>query len=222
MKCLYCEKNKHTESFRKNRRKCKDCEKEYGRKYYELNKNKRQKWTSENKERMKFLQARWYQNNKSHIRRKYNERYYRDVEFRLKKNLTRILTHNIVKDNPTIMYIGTEMRFIKSWIEYNMTDEMIWENYGSYWDIDHVIPIDLFDLSNNEEVNICFNWKNLMPYSKIKNIKKSNKLIPYAIFLQELKLLSFSQNDSVNMYINKYSSIFSKLYATLLVDRGTP
>ena len=36
-----------------------------------------------------------------------------------------------------------------------MTPEMNWSNF----EIDHVKPICVFDISNDEELRECFNWK---------------------------------------------------------------
>jgi hypothetical protein len=51
---------------------------------------------------------------------------------------------------------------------------MTWENYGIYWDIDHVIPLSLFDFSQEINIKICYNWINLRPLEKKVNITKSN------------------------------------------------
>lgn len=52
------------------------------------------------------------------------------------------------------------------------------------WDIDHVIPLSVFDFNDieNQEENkkLCYNWVNLRPLIKLGkegNIAKSNKII---------------------------------------------
>ena len=74
---------------------------------------------------------------------------------------------------------------------------MTLENYGKFWHIDHVCPCSKFDLSNLDEVNKCFNWKNLRPYLSHKNIQKNNKIndIDIDIVLQELKVKYFLKNQ---------------------------
>lgn len=52
---------------------------------------------------------------------------------------------------------------------------MTWENYGTYWEIDHIKPIDLFDFSIEEDIYECWNYKNLQPLTVNKNKIKSNK-----------------------------------------------
>jgi hypothetical protein len=53
---------------------------------------------------------------------------------------------------------------------------MSYQNYGSYWDIDHVLPCSSFDLADPAQLQQCFHWSNLAPLEHIQNIKKSNKI----------------------------------------------
>jgi hypothetical protein len=52
------------------------------------------------------------------------------------------------------------------------------ENHGKEWHIDHVIPISKFDLNNQEEQILAFNWRNTMPLSCKENLSKNNKITP--------------------------------------------
>lgn len=56
-----------------------------------------------------------------------------------------------------------------------MKPDMNWENYGSLWNIDHIIPISSFDLTNVDEQYNAFNWKNTWAlYSNVNCSKKDN------------------------------------------------
>jgi hypothetical protein len=52
---------------------------------------------------------------------------------------------------------------------------MNWKNYGTYWEIDHIKPISLFDLTKKQEIKKCFNYKNTKPLSINENRQKENK-----------------------------------------------
>ena len=56
-------------------------------------------------------------------------------------------------------------------------EEMTWENYGSKWHIDHIIPISSFNLKNREEFLQACNWLNLQPLWAEENLRKGNRLI---------------------------------------------
>ena len=63
------------------------------------------------------------------------------------------------------------------------------ENYGKIWHIDHVIPISKFDLNNNEEQLVAFNWRNTMPLSSRENLSKNNKIIKEQVLEHVDKIL---------------------------------
>jgi hypothetical protein len=64
-------------------------------------------------------------------------------------------------------------------LEINFQAEMTWENYGSFWHVDHRRPCASFDLTKPEEQRACFNWKNLQPLEAVKNLSKGAKLLEY-------------------------------------------
>lgn len=53
---------------------------------------------------------------------------------------------------------------------------MNFENYGSYWVIDHVYPCSKYEIKTDIDLQECFNWRNLRPYKLIKNQKKTNQI----------------------------------------------
>ena len=72
--------------------------------------------------------------------------------------------------------VGCSIQNFRYWIEYNFSIEMNWNNHGTIWHIDHVLPCSKFDLTNDIELRICSNWKNLRPLLAEKNLSKNNKL----------------------------------------------
>lgn len=108
-------------------------------------------------------------------------------------------------------YAGTKYECVAKWLEYNFTDEMNWENHGTVWDADHVIPICKWDLKNPEEIELCFDWKNVSPLECQENRcdkreKVSEKQLKRHIkrlkqYFEENKL----NNDELNEYIEKYN-----------------
>ena len=70
---------------------------------------------------------------------------------------------------------------------------MHWDNYGTYWHMDHVTPCDSFDATNEDQLKKCFNWKNLRPLKGSENISKSAKIIIKDILNQEIKVHYYIQ-----------------------------
>ena len=76
-----------------------------------------------------------------------------------------------------LSYIGITIEEFRKWIEYQLTEGFTWDNYGSHWEIDHVYPCSSFDLTNEADKQICFNWKNMRPLSKHANSVKTNRFL---------------------------------------------
>ena len=62
-------------------------------------------------------------------------------------------------------------------LETQFDDKMNWDNYGSYWWIDHIKPRSLFNYTVPEDPEFkgCWSLQNLQPLEKIENIKKGKK-----------------------------------------------
>lgn len=43
------------------------------------------------------------------------------------------------------------------------------ENHGKVWDVDHVIPVSAWDLTDPEQSKAAFHWTNLQPMFKAEN-----------------------------------------------------
>jgi hypothetical protein len=151
----------------------------------------------------------YYQNNKHKIndtRRNWEkEKKNADIDFKMKKYMrtriyTAFTTRGLKKSNRTWKYIGCTSDFFRKWIEFQLYDGMTLENYGEFWHIDHVKPCASFDLSKEEDIEKCFSWMNTRPLRSDKNKIKRDKIIPFDILMQELKvnvyLKGINKNES--------------------------
>lgn len=89
---------------------------------------------------------------------------------------TRIINCIRKKNKHTIDYLGCNSNDYMEWI-LNNTEKYTYENYGKEWHIDHVIPLSKFNLLDEKEQLIAFNWRNTMPLSVKDNLSKNNKII---------------------------------------------
>jgi hypothetical protein len=60
-----------------------------------------------------------------------------NMNYRIKKSLAARLRTVLVKNDTTMNYVGCNIQYLREWFEYNFTNEMNWDNYGTYWSIDH-------------------------------------------------------------------------------------
>ncbi len=135
-------------------------------------------------------------NRKEEIRQ-YIKLYRKKPEIKLRHNLQTRL-YDLVKtenksSNTLKKYIGCSYNFFLEWIERQFYDGMTMKNYGKVWHIDHCTPCSDFDFNNEKEIKKCFNWKNLRPLLKVKNLSKKDKIIYHDILMQELKSSFFEK-----------------------------
>ena len=188
---------------------CKECERKRALERWHQNKeicsDQNKKYKSENKEKI----------NKT--RREYMANKMKIPSERLKRNMKSLISAKLSKTRHTCEYLGAPITLIVKWMEFNMDENMSWENYGKYWQIDHTIPINLFDLSDEDEALLCFSWMNLMPLETIKNAQKSDTLNVYRIFHQERQVVQFGQQNSIvlkqdiQLFLGKYTKKLGSL-----------
>ena len=97
-----------------------------------------------------------------------------NMNYRIKKSLAARLRCVLTKNTSTMNYIGCNIQYFREWLEYNFTQDMNWDNYGTYWSIDHIIPVCKYDLTNEDEKLKCWNWSNMMPVTINYNSSKKN------------------------------------------------
>jgi hypothetical protein len=71
--------------------------------------------------------------------------------------------------------LGCSYADARAWIESKFKRGMDWHNAGD-WEIDHVIPIAAFDLSNDAHVRRVNHYSNLQPLWREENRRKSDHM----------------------------------------------
>lgn len=127
----------------------------------------------------------WKQRNKQRIIDRANERYKNDVGFRLKAVLRarlRVAVKNNHKAGSAVRDLGCSIEFFKTYLEALFLPEMTWDNHGEWdpqikrWHIDHIVPLDSFDLSDPEQLKQACHYTNLRPLWAIDNCSKGSKV----------------------------------------------
>ena len=72
--------------------------------------------------------------------------------------------------------VGYKIEDLMKYLEKQFNDKMSWDNYGSYWEVDHIKPKSLFhyEKPESEEFKKCWALNNLQPLEKTANRKKHN------------------------------------------------
>ena len=174
--CSKCGIEKPLEGFYKNLAKrdgvqhsCKVCERKRKRLYIKNNPIKYSE--RRRKDRLKHIDR----------SRKYSREYTRkrrreDPSFRITENCRRRI-HSIlkgkVKSASSQKLIGCTWKYLKQWIESQMTDIMTFETIH----IDHMMPLSSFDLSKAEEQRKASHYTNLQPMLPSEYMSKGNNII---------------------------------------------
>jgi len=71
---------------------------------------------------------------------------------------------------------GYTLKDLMEHLEKQFDSNMSWDNYGSYWEIDHIKPRSLFNyiLPEETEFKVCWGLDNLQPLEKRSNRIKYN------------------------------------------------
>lgn len=72
--------------------------------------------------------------------------------------------------------LGCSYEDCRQHIESQFAATMTWGNHGA-WHIDHIIPCDHFDLTDDYQQRLCFNYRNLRPIWANENLSKG-RLLP--------------------------------------------
>jgi hypothetical protein len=167
--------------------------------YYEKNKERckeqRKKYNEVNKERLKEYRKKLYRENKECIRsknkeylkredvkqrrrKKWKERYRTDTNFRIESLLrwslrSALKVKGIYKTKSAFSLIGCSINEFKAYIESQWLPGMSWENHTIRgWHIDHIKPVNTFDLTDIEQQKQCFHYTNLRPLWYIDNVTR--------------------------------------------------
>lgn len=98
----------------------------------------------------------------------------RDPRFRAMHNAGKRLKEAVLKEYKRT--VGCDRPHFTAHIEKQFSKGMTWDNYGTVWHIDHVIPLSSFDLLNPEEVRRAGHYTNLQPMFAQENRDKSDSV----------------------------------------------
>lgn len=73
-------------------------------------------------------------------------------------------------------YIGLNHWEVKELLQSRMLPAMNWNNYGSYWVVDHLVPFWIFDPTNKDDMKMLWHPDNLFPMLWADNNHKQGDL----------------------------------------------
>ena len=118
---------------------------------------------------------------KERKRERQKEMYKNNPEFRLSSNVRSSLSKSLKKfklkkENKTFEILDFTLLDLINHLEPQFDERMNWDNYGSYWHLDHIRPVSSFSFKSTDcpEFKECWNLNNLQPLEASENISKSS------------------------------------------------
>jgi hypothetical protein len=166
-------------------KKCRPIKDGYRPEYYK-------KWQTENKERKSEMDRQYriknidkikaYRKTPKHkiLKKECDKRYALknkdnetlNIAKRLRSRLSVFVKKGRLKNFSPLDYNGVELR---QYLESKFKEGMSWDNYGrGGWNIDHIKPLVLFDLTKKEQVIAAFSLSNLQPLFENENGTKGS------------------------------------------------
>ncbi len=163
----------------KNRQKCIDRARQWELSNLEKVRQKQRQYVARNKEKVMAAKRRWKKSNPDKIlelsrRRRLNPHH------RLREALSSRINQALNKRScgiKTIEILGCSLDNFIIYLESLWQVGMSWDNYGrNGWNVDHIMPCAIFDLTKPEHQKRCFHFSNLQPMWEFDNCSKRDKL----------------------------------------------
>lgn len=188
--CKDCQKQYDIDR-RKNPKRVEYC-RSYNKKYYQDNsehlKKYQRNYYQDNKEHYyEYEKERNQKSERIEYTNQYNKKYRqenleklrnfdrkRHEQNKLNRNFSTAI-YNALKCNKAEQHWETlvpyNLQQLKEHLELQFDENMSWDNYGEYWEIDHIIPQSLFNIkiAKDKDFQICWSLINLRPLEKSVN-----------------------------------------------------
>ena len=164
--------------------------------------SRKSKWNKDNIEKKRQHSRDHYENNRelvlekqkikrqesSHLREYHKDYYHKNLkdlpQYKLKRNVSRAVHHGLTRQQgskhgeSTFQHLPYTPVQLREHLEKQFDDNMSWDNYGSYWHLDHIHPQSLLPYDSFQHPNFikCWSLNNLQPLEAKENIRKSNKI----------------------------------------------
>jgi len=119
---------------------------------------------------------------KAHYAKYRREKRKRFPAYRLRCNVSALIYNalvrkqGLVKGGSTFSHLPYTPMQLKEHIESQFDNHMNWDNYGDYWQLDHIIPQAalIYDSLEHPNFQICWALENLQPLARSKNASKGS------------------------------------------------
>ena len=165
---------------------CKKCHAAYVQEWFQENRDKMRAYSREyrhnNAEKCRAASERWRKNKGLEWFRKKEAKRRLDIKIKISGSISGRIWETLKRGSKANRHweelVGYTVDQLKAHLEKLFKPGMTWENYGTYWHIDHKTPIAVFNFQKPEDIDfrLCWSLKNLRPLEATKNMSKGAKI----------------------------------------------
>ena len=177
--CYDCKQNQMKRDYEFHKERVTSTNNKSVKKNYTKVLERNKKWNNDNIEKSRLIKRayyyRYHEVNKEKAKvycKNKRSNYFNRISNNLQKDIW-LYFKTGKKTNTNILLFDLNFDSLKSHFESKFDDNMNWDNYGTYWHIDHIRPLSSFNLET--ELLEAWSINNLQPLKAIDNLIKSNK-----------------------------------------------
>jgi hypothetical protein len=157
----------------------------YHEQHYLDHKEERAEYYQENSVEIREKIKKYYDANpgkKQEINQKYfNKRYNTDINFKISHTIGNGIRASLHGNKNGIHWeelVGYTLQQLIHHLESKFDNKMNWGNYGTYWQIDHTVPVNAFNIKSYTDRTFrnCWSLENLQPLDCVSNTQKSDTI----------------------------------------------
>ncbi len=144
------------------------------------------------------------------------------MEFNIKRKyqiaLRRLYTTKC-KNTKILQFIGCDKNYFITHINNFLIDDMCNNNFGNKWGLDHIVPITLFNIDNEDELKLAYNYLNIMPMFNYDNKVKGASIHFSIDKLNSLLLIYPNESVIINKLLDKCYQHLDLIYSKYLTKK---
>lgn len=169
--------------YQENAPKIKQKSKQYRESHQESLAKYHKEYGQKNRNWIKAKNKNKYQRTKATRRKQALQKYRTDSAYRLHvslRNRAYRALNGKFKTGSAVRDMGCTGQEACDYLESLFNEHMTWDNWGTYWQVDHIYPMNAANLEDRVEFLAVNNWRNLQPLEKVANIRKGDTVTPEA------------------------------------------
>ena len=146
-----------------NPEKHRDVAKKYHATHRDKSRARAREWKARNRDKLRAYRQSYYATHPESII--------------LRSAATWLIEHSpFRKSSSSREYVGCSSGFLRNHLESLFKPGMSWQNWGTAWEVDHIVPLSWFPFDKDLDLLfVASHWTNLQPMWKVANRIKGNR-----------------------------------------------